>query len=409
VVKATDVEIYDLSVGNVYYHPIAFQAQHGAERVTVKHCIIYDGGQQLVKSGPGEEVWSEVGSNAKHGVDDCVFEYNTLRYTTGAPNHPQGSTSPCYTNGIDAIGSSNWKIQHNLFENIRCQAHIDGPITGSIAGPSVLMWRGGENHVVNANTFIECERGVSFGLSSNLQLGGKITNNMFYRSSAQAGDVGIYCSRCKSTLIDQNTVLLSGTYSNAIEVRFSESNNVRVRNNLCDAQIAERDAPTATVKQHNTDNAAPSLFKSPSTGNLHLVSSASTAIDEANDVGAAKDFDGHKRPTTSGLVDIGADEWGEKPSIVRNLQVKDAKHTKATVSWKAPKKGSSPDCYTIQFQQKQGGTWPQKWKVSKKCHKKKSFALSDLKSSKKHRTRVRAKNTFGQGKWTKAVVFKTTG
>lgn len=46
---ATDVVIANLSVGEVYYHPIQLQPHKGTDRVTIYNVRLFDGGEQLLR------------------------------------------------------------------------------------------------------------------------------------------------------------------------------------------------------------------------------------------------------------------------------------------------------------------------------------------------------------------------
>ena len=131
-----------------------------------------------------------------------------------------------------------WIIRHNLFRN------IVAPPGAALAGPAVLMWNHSSGTVTEGNTFINCARGVSYGLLSRADgdhVAGVIRNNVIFRASTQSGDVGIHLSSSPGTQVLNNTVVLSGTYGAAIEYRFATTTNVVVANNLVDAAIAARD------------------------------------------------------------------------------------------------------------------------------------------------------------------------
>jgi hypothetical protein len=146
---------------------------------------------------------------------------------------------------------------------------------------------------------------------------------MVYRSASQTGDVGIVAESAPNAKILNNTVILSGTYPNAIEHRFPATTGVNIRNNLTDATIQARDGATATLA-NNVTNAQPAWFVNSSIGDLHLSSAATLAIDRAQvDPDVTLDYDGDSRPIGP-LPDIGADEFGTslvQPSPPTNLWV----------------------------------------------------------------------------------------
>jgi hypothetical protein len=180
-----------------------------------------------------------------------------------------------------------------------------------LAGPAVLIWNHSSNSVVEGNSFLNCARGIAFGLedvSGNDHSGGIIRNNVFYRSAAQPGDVAIQVADSPNTQVLNNTVLVSGTYPYPIEYRFAGTTGVVIKNNLLDGAVLARDAATGTV-QNNVTSATSAMFVSASTGDLHLKSTATAAIDRGVTVaGVIDDWDGEARPIGS-APDVGADEF----------------------------------------------------------------------------------------------------
>jgi hypothetical protein len=72
---------------------------------------------------------------------------------------------------------------------------------------------------------------------------------------------------------------------------------------------ADRDGAAGALTG-NLTNAAQSWFVDPASADLHLVATASQAIDQASSTPrVSDDFDGHLRPVGS-HPDIGADEFG---------------------------------------------------------------------------------------------------
>lgn len=277
VFDAQQVLIADLSVGQVYYHPITLHGEQGCSDVHVYNVRCFDGGEQLLKSN-----WS---GTAGTGVDNGRVEYCVFEYTTTAPSD--------YTNGVDVHNGDNWIIRHSLFRNIRA------PVGDPLAGPAILMWSGSTNTLVEGNTFLNCERGIQFGLidqAGNDHVGGIIRNNAFYREPGETGDVGIAAFDSPNTQILHNTVITSGTYATPIEYRWESG--VVVANNLLDGSIWPRDGATGS-ETNNLTNATASMFVD---DELHLAASVGQAPALAN---CADDFDGDAR---GGSADIGCDQ-----------------------------------------------------------------------------------------------------
>lgn len=286
--NSANTVIAHLTLRDIYYHPIILNP--GAQRPRIYSVRLLNGGQQLIKSNPT--------SLAKSGVDDGVVEYSIMEFERTSRDH--------YTDGVDVITGNNWVIRDNLFRNIRAPA-------GQLAGPAILMWGGSNNTIVERNLFLNTQRGIALGLQErvpNDHSGGIIRNNIFYRKSGETGDTGVYVADSPNTKVLHNTVILNGTYPNAIEYRFPDTTDVEIRFNLTDARIVSRDGATGNVA-NNIVSASSSLFVDPANNDLHLRSAAALVIDAAPvhpDV--TDDFDGELRPRSgTASRDLGADEF----------------------------------------------------------------------------------------------------
>jgi hypothetical protein len=276
--------IANLTIRDFYSHPIILNAGTASPRIY--NVRLADGGEQLVKSNPDPA--------AGKGIDNGIVEYSVLEYSD--------TSRDWYTNAVDVHGGTGWIIRHNLFRNIRAPF-------GQLAGPAILMWRGSHDTIVDGNTFVNCQREIAFGLDDIAgyeHTGGIIKNNFIYRDTWVSGDAGITLWDSASAQVLHNSILISGTYSNAIEYRFPDTAGVLIANNLVDGAIASRDGATATLVNNSTA-ATPALFVNPSAGDLHLAATATGAIDTAVPVaGAATDWDGE--PRSQSAPDLGADE-----------------------------------------------------------------------------------------------------
>lgn len=230
VSEAEDVVIADLSLGDVYFHAITLQGQSGCKKVLVHNVRMFDAGEQCLKSNPAPD---------GVGVPDVTIQYCLFEYIK-RPRHD-------YINGINVLGTDRWRIQHNVFRNIRAPQ-------GQLAGPSILMWVMSKNTVCQNNLFVNCQRGIAYGLKEGSPRpdheGGLIEGNIFYRDAEHDGDAAIHAWDCPGTKIVGNTVVLSGTYPAGIEYRFERTKDVLIENNICDAQILQRDGGHAVVRNN---------------------------------------------------------------------------------------------------------------------------------------------------------------
>jgi hypothetical protein len=280
------ITIANLTVRDIYDHAIILNAGAQSPRIFNVHLI--NTGQQFIKANP---------DGGGGGVNNGIVEYSVIEYT--------GSSRDDYTNGVDVHTGSGWIVRHNLFRNIAAP-------NGALAGPAVLMWNGSRGAIVEGNTFINCQREISMGLTDrtpNDNSGGIVRNNFIYRQAGLLGDAAILVADSAGTQVLHNTILLNGTYPSAIEYRFSATTGGLIANNLSSAGIRARDGAAGTVAA-NYVNAAASMFVNPANGDLHLVAGATAVINKiAAAPNAPADWDGETRPGDS-TVDYGADEFG---------------------------------------------------------------------------------------------------
>ncbi|MCE9551783.1 MAG: right-handed parallel beta-helix repeat-containing protein [Planctomycetes bacterium] len=286
--------IADLTVGWVGMHAIAL-TPHELQHVRVYHCRLVDAGEQFVKVSF---------SNPASAINNGAVEYCLIEYTQFGPANG-------YTNGVDVLGGNHWVIRHNLFRNIRSEPNGKG------VGPAVLAWKGASNTLCEQNTFLNCERAIAFGLQREKNAidhqGGIIANNFIAANKGQVTrtDAGIIVWNSPGTKVRHNTILMDGSYPNAIEVRWDSSQGCSVVNNLTNAKIAARDG-AQFVDAGNQITATPQMFQDPAAGNLHLP--AGIHLDEIRLDKVPRlpdcllDWDGHERPGTTlvGAIDPAA-------------------------------------------------------------------------------------------------------
>jgi hypothetical protein len=174
------------------------------------------------------------------------------------------------------------------------------------------VWNHARDTIAEGNSFVNCARGISFGLSDVAgtdHSGGVIRNNFFFRATGHSGDVAIAVYDSPNTQVLNNTIFVSGTYSSPIEYRFPQTTGVVIANNMTDGIISARDGATATLAT-NLAGARAEWFVNAAAGDLHLAASATSAIDRGTTTAAVtNDWDGHLRPQGP-AYDIGADEYG---------------------------------------------------------------------------------------------------
>ena len=301
--NGTNTTVAHLTIRDTWDNEIIFNPGAQSPRI---YCVrLVNAGSQFIKSNPTDV---NAGRGVNNGVvEHCIFEY------TGSPPADHGS-GVGYFNGISAHAARNWIVRGNLFRNLH-----NPDSAAYLWNPAVLFWRQSSNTITEQNIFINVDRAVAYGLDNSTpyrdHAGGVIRNNFVYlapglmSASRRAGSDGsLIAWNSPGTQIDHNTVLLNGNESFAIEFRFSTTTNGAARNNLADAPIRLRENPVAALSG-NLLTATPAMFVNPASGDLHLLTSATNAIDRGATSGTVtNDFDGDRRPRGAN-PDIGADEF----------------------------------------------------------------------------------------------------
>jgi hypothetical protein len=290
VMQARDVLLADLSLGDVFYHPLQLHGEAGADRVRVYNVRLFDAGQQFIKAS--------VDLTRPDGVDETTVEYSVFEYTRTGPQSG-------YTAGVDILYGANWQVRRNLFRNIRAPQGVPA---------AILAWNGARNIVTDRNTFIDCARAIVYGLQPQPEFGhsnhgGTISNNMIAVTPGTSGDAGISAWDSPNTRIVHNTVILNGAFPHAIEFRFPGTTGVEIVNNLTDGSIVSRDGGRAVLSGNAT--AMPDMFVSAATGDLHLTPRARAGLGSAVRLpNPGPDWDGDPRPAER-EPDPGADQIAE--------------------------------------------------------------------------------------------------
>jgi hypothetical protein len=285
LVEADDVTIADLTIRNANDHGVSIQ---GADRPVLYNLHILDIGDQLVKVNP-----------ARDGSDEGLLACSRLEYTTAAPDS--------YTNGISAHDAHDWVVRDNEWYRIRTP--WDDPV------PTILFWSGSSDTVVERNLLVDCYQGIAFGNASQPGInhtGGIVRNNMIYASMPH--DSVVEMVHATGWLVAHNTAFLQNPAPGltwGMEARFSDSQGTFAYN-LANMAIINRDGAQAALIG-NVTGAQANWFANAVSGDLHLVGTASGAIDQAAPLAAVvDDYDGDARPNGP-APDVGADEYGSAP------------------------------------------------------------------------------------------------
>jgi len=292
--NATDVMVADLSIGDVWLHPITCQAAAGVQRPHIRNVRLFDAGEQFLKvNSPGDF--------PKRGCDGGIVEYCVFEYTDTARHW--------YTEGVDVHRGDNWIVRDNLFRNIR------GPAGAENIGGAIDFWNNSRKPLIERNVILDCAVGIRVGINDKKGFndceGAIVRNNLVARrkGSCHWQDVGILVADCPDAQVLHNTVYLDGTYAHPIEFRFPATQNIVIRGNVLDGNIRQREGADGKVSD-NLTKAEADWFEDIFKGDGHLVrrSPPVGAVKKPMD-GVTDDIDGHERPSL-GKQDAGCDHQG---------------------------------------------------------------------------------------------------
>ena len=355
-IAASDVTIADLTLQRAYTHPIHVVATASADTTgaLIYNLHIIDPAEQAIKINPDQD--------RTHFPDDGEVACSHIELTDAGRPHIRNN---CYTGGVDAHQAWGWTIRDNLIEGFWCEY--------GFSEHGIHFWTGSRDTLTQRNVLVDNARGVGYGLgdsdagraypddpcSGASYVGhydGIIRNNFIFAardelfSSEYSFDCGICLAQACGTQVLHNTVASTQAPFSSIEWRFADT-DVDLINNLVSHNLQDRGG--AAFLDGNLQNASLALFEDGAGGDLHLVASASAAIDQGATLAAGlcdDDFDGDARPSGSGR-DIGADEYTvAAPAAVTDLFVTHAVSggglLTATLRWSAP---ADAVTYTLRY------------------------------------------------------------
>jgi hypothetical protein len=231
-VSASFIEISGLTLSEASNHIIQVHGKKNADHFKLTNSILRDSYQQLLKvtSARGKNVpTSDFGL-----IKDCTFEYSK----GVGPNY--------YIGGIDAHNANNWLVENNQFRNIASPAD-------RISEFAIHFWDGSSDNIIKGNTITNSDRGIGFGMKKlKPTSGGKIIGNKIVHNDLthNFSDVGISILNSSNILIENNVILLSHDYPNAIEYRFKKTRNIIIRHNTVNKKITKRNRASAIVEDN---------------------------------------------------------------------------------------------------------------------------------------------------------------
>lgn len=275
-IAGNHVTVADLTIKQLGNHGLAVSGND----FFAHNLKIQDTYEQMIKG-------NSKGKKLKNSIVQCsLFEYTE---EVG----PQW-----YIGGLDIHGGVEWNVRDNIFKNIASPAD-------KVAEHAIHFWDYSSDNLVERNLIVNCDRGIGFGLGVRMNEGGMIKNNMITNlGNGKFNDVGISLESSPGTRVYNNTIIVE--YKNAIEFRFSTTNDVDISNNLSNKPIKSRDGGKATL-QANYINASKSWFSNLRFGDLHIQDKQESIVCKGiyiEEVMLDMDRTARNRP----CYDIGADQ-----------------------------------------------------------------------------------------------------
>lgn len=316
-VAASDITIAELTISRASTHPLHVISSNlgNTENTLIYRVNLIDPGEQAIKINPHAE-----GSYVDNGTVAC----SSIKLTEQGRPHVNTAAGGCYTGGIDAHQARDWTIRDNYIEGFWCAS--------GLSEYAIHFWRGSRDTLIERNFLKDNARGIGLGMMNSGaarsyddnscpeakdayigHYGGIIRNNFIHASAtglfdSSAGfDCGICLwSSCKTTTT-HNTIVSTANNFSSIEWRFAGSAGHAIYNNIATHSLRERDGASGNLKG-NLEHAGLSLFVDGQQGDLHLTTTASSAIDKGLKLyPGVNDFDFDNEPRDRS-PDIGADE-----------------------------------------------------------------------------------------------------
>lgn len=295
--SSEDITIADLSIAEARTYGIKVEAlgnetyPTNPANINIIRCNFMNIGVRAIKGTAPENREPLVGGS----VQFCRFENTKVPDTTW-------SFKGDYISAIDMMYLKDWKFCDNVFYNIR---GANGGGRGAI-----FIWNQSRNILVERNTFIGCDRSISFGNPSeptHYQQGtlhnydGIIRNNFIVAGNEHGKGIEIVWAN--NVQVCHNTVYADDTQYRAIHY-FQKISDLDIINNLIRGRIL---GDIEAEEEGNITGKLEGYFRSPAVGDLHLTALATDAFGKGVQLSSVQhDIDGQERKTSP---DVGAHEY----------------------------------------------------------------------------------------------------
>jgi hypothetical protein len=300
------VMLADLTVQNVTANGIKINGSDGASHVTIRNVHGRNVWQRHVKgtrvlTGPDGTITHTPG----HRIEFCLFENDRPKRVGDDPyeDRNRDEFQHNYIGGIDMMATDGLVVADNVFRGIQGKSR-----EGRAA---VFLWSNSKNGVVERNLVVDCDMGIALGNPSGHQnptphaTGFVVRNNFLVR--CPEGE--LFASYTKDCAFLHNTVHHPDSPRQRLFRVFPANDGLEVAGNIFSGPTIPADhLPGLAPLRGNLNRDMTKSFRDVAAGDLHLVATATDAIDRGTaDPRVQDDIDAASRKDPP---DLGADEFG---------------------------------------------------------------------------------------------------
>jgi nitrous oxidase accessory protein NosD len=300
VTSCQGVTIADLTIQNVRWNGFKINSDRGANRVTIRNCVIHNIWQRGVKGPAVPRENREKLRPTDCRIQFCLFYNDRPKQFTDDPTDTPGTFNGNYVGGIDVMYPRNWTISDNVFWGIQGRTRE--------GRGAVFLWHEAEDCVVERNLIIDCDCGICLGNSFRPPQVAVHCNRCLVRNNfvTRCPETGILADHTRDCLIVHNTIQDPGSRLGRLIRLVHDNSGLGVYHNLLSGPSIKNESTSRMRLKGNVAGNFTGLFTNPVEGNLHLRSST-TAVPRkvARMERATEDIDRQQRPA---MTIVGADD-----------------------------------------------------------------------------------------------------
>ncbi len=198
ITKASGVTIADLTIQNIKWNGIKINSNLGADKVTIRNCVIHNIWQRGVKA-PAMPKGQGDGGPHDCRIEFCLFYNDRPKQFSDDETDTADNFNGNYIGGIDVKNTINWTISDNVFIGIHGRTRE--------GRGCIYISENGRGCTIERNTFIDCDIAIALGNPSlgysPLQAIDCVARNNFVSQCPETGILACYTRGCR---ISNNTI-----------------------------------------------------------------------------------------------------------------------------------------------------------------------------------------------------------